>query len=459
MGKTGKLRWTMTLNSMNISIIKRLLGGKNSKSLHSILLKIQAADLSQLFNILNDHEERHLIDALIAIDKASDTLIELPEQQLKEIFGKTDQAKILNIVLKSQEDEAVFFLNVLEEEQRERILEKIPEHKRGRLRQLLNYPADSAGRMMTTEVFTLPINMSAQDAIERIRNRGHDDSIYYIYCVDENKHLMGVLSLRELVSAPAHTPLQNLIKKEVLTVTTLATEKDVAQLVSHYDFIAVPVVDENKALKGIITVDDVVDIIQEQATADIYASAGLQEDDKVYSSVSFSLKNRIPWILLNLMTASIAGSVMSLFENTMNNLIILAALSTIVSGVSGNTGTQALTVVTRGLAIGDFNFTTYMKAILKEVSVGGLMGIIVGICSGALVYFWKGNSVVAVIICITMILNSVVATLLGCVIPLGLKRLNIDPASGSSVLLTFVTDCFGFFTFLGIATLALKYFA
>lgn len=449
----------MTLNSMNISIIKRLLGGKNSKSLHSILLKIEAADLSQLFNILNDHEERHLIDALIAVDKASDTLIELPDQQLSILFKGIDQQKILNIILKSQEDEATHFLNILEEEVREQILLKIPEQKRGRLRQLLNYPQDSAGRMMTTEVFTLPINLSAQEAIERIRSRSQDDSIYYIYCVDENKNLKGVLSLRELVGAPANTPLQNLLKKEVVTVSTHATEKDVAQLVSHYDFIAVPVVDENSALKGIITVDDVVDIIQEQATADIYASAGLQEDDKIYSSVAFSVKNRIPWILLNLLTATVAGSVMSAFEETLGQLIILAALSTIVSGVSGNTGTQSLTVVTRGLAIGDFNFTTYLKAILKEVSVGAIMGVIVGICSGILVYFWKNNPTVAVIICITMILNSIVATLLGCVIPLALKRLNIDPASGSSVLLTFVTDCFGFFTFLGIATLALKYFA
>jgi magnesium transporter len=445
---------------MNISIIKRLLGGKSSRSLHTILLKIEAADLSQLFNILNDHEERHLIDALIAIDKASDTLIELPVQQLKEVFTKIDQQKIFNIILKSQEDEATYFLHVLgDPDQQNEILEKIPEHKRARLRQLLNYPRESAGRMMTTEVFTLPIQMSAQDAIERIRNRSQDVSIYYIYCVDENNHLMGVLSLRELVSAPAHTPLQNLIKNEVLSVSTLDSEKDVAQLVSHYDFIAVPVVDENKSLKGIITVDDVVDIIQEQATADIYASAGLQEDDKVYSSVAFSVKNRIPWILLNLMTASIAGSVMSLFEHTMEQLIILAALSTIVSGVSGNTGTQSLTVVTRGLAIGDFNFTTYLKAILKEISVGAIMGVIVGICSAALVYFWKGNPVVAVIICFTMILNSIMATLLGCVIPLLLKRFKIDPASGSGVLLTFITDSFGFFTFLGIATLALKYFA
>lgn len=449
----------MTLNSMNISIIRRLLGGKNSKSLHSILLKIEAPDLSKLFNILNDHEERHLLDALIAINKAADTLIELPEQQLQDLFTSIDQQKILNIILKSQEDQATYFLNTLNEETREAILEKIPPHKRGRLIQLLNYPEESAGRMMTTEVFTLPITLTAQEAIDRIRNRSQDLSIYYIYCVDENNRLEGVLSLRELVGAPAQTPLKNLIKKEVLTVSTTATEKDVAQLVSHYDFIAVPVIDENNELKGIITVDDVVDIIQEQATADIYASAGLQEDDKVYSSVLFSVKNRVPWILLSLFTASVAGSVMSLFEETMSQLIILAALSTIVSGVSGNTGIQSLTVVTRGLAIGDFNFTTYLKAILKEVSVGALMGVIVGICSGALVYFWKDNVVVAAIICVTMILNSVVATLLGCGIPLILKRFNIDPASGSSVLLTFVTDCFGFFTFLGIATLALRYFA
>ena len=448
----------MTLNSMNISIIKRLLGGKNSKSLHSILLKIEAADLSQLFNILNDHEERHLIDALISIDKASDTLIELPEQKLTEVLEKTDPQKIFNIVLKSQEDDATYFLNLLNEGTRNFILDKIPEGKRTRLKQLLNYPADSAGRMMTTEVFTLPIQLSAQDAIERIRNRSQDVSIYYIYCVDENNHLMGVLSLRELVTAPAHTPLQNLIKKEVLSVTTTTSEKDVAQLVSHYDFIAVPVVDEEKSLKGIITVDDVVDIIQEQATAEIYASAGLQEDDKVYSSVSFSVKNRIPWMVLNLMTASIASFVVSRFEATMSQLIVLASLNNIVAGIGGNTAIQTLTVVTRGLALGDFNFTTYAKAVLKEASVGVIIGSIVGVLAGILVYFWKDSAVVGVVICLAMILNSIAASLMAAIVPIALKKMNWDPASGSGVLVTFVTDSFGFFTFLGIAALALKYF-
>ncbi len=449
----------MTLNSMNISIIKRLLGGKNSRSLHSILLRIQPADLCQLFNILNDHEERHLLDALIAIDMAAETLIELPENQLSDFLDNLNDKTILSIILKAPEDYTTHFLNLLDDDRKHTLLDQIPQPKRTRVLQLMNYPEESAGRLMTTDVFTLPIQLTAQEAIERIRSRAEEMSIYYIYCVDENNRLAGVLSLRELVSAPAHTPLNNLVKKDILTVSTHSNEAEVAQVVSHYDFIAVPVIDENNALKGIVTVDDVVDIVQEQATADIYASAGLQEDDKVYSSVAFSVKNRVPWILLNLMTATIAGSVMAAFEETMGQLIMLAALSTIVSGVSGNTGTQSLTVVTRGLAIGDFNFITRARAIMKEVSVGALMGVIVGICSAIVVYLWKGNTVVSLIICFTMILNSIVATLLGCVIPLFLKKMKVDPASGSSVLLTFVTDCFGFFTFLGIATLALRYFA
>lgn len=269
---------------------------------------------------------------------------------------------------------------------------------------------------------------------------------------------MGVISLRELVTAPAQTLLRNIIKQEVLSVHTHTTEKDVAQLVSHYDFIAVPVVDDQKTLKGIITVDDVVDIIQEQATADIYASAGLQEDDRIYSSVGFSVKNRLPWMILNLLTATIASFVVSRFEDTMNKLIILASLNSLVSGIGGNTGTQTLTVVTRGLATGDFNFVTRGKVIFKEMATGITIGSIIGVFAGILVYFWQNNLTVAVIICISMMLNSIVASFMGAAVPITLKKMNYDPASGSGVLVTFVTDSFGFFTFLGIATLALKYF-
>ena len=229
-------------------------------------------------------------------------------------------------------------------------------------------------------------------------------------------------------------------------------------MVSHYDFIALPVVDESHKLLGLIAVDDVIDIIQEQATADIYASAGLTEDDRVFSTLGFKIKNRLPWMFLNLILAAVASSVVSLFEQTMQELIILASLKNIVAGMGGNTAIQTLTVVTRGLATGDFNFITYFKVVIKETFSGVIIGVVMGIMAGTLVFFWKSNIMVAGVICMSMALNSLVASSFGALVPITLYKLKWDPATGSGVIVTMITDIFSFFSFLGIATLGLKYF-
>ena len=210
----------MTLNSVNISIIKRLLGGKNSKSLKSILLKIQSPDIAKLFSLFNDHENRHLMEALISVQKAHEVLETLPENQVQSLLTSLDIQKIHQIISHASEDLAAFFLRLIEEEQRKRLLDLLPVTKKNRLLQILNYPENSAGRMMSTEVFTLPVDMTAQDAIEIIRERSQESSIYYVYCVDVDQKLIGVISLRELVSAPAQTPLKNIVKKEIVTVAT-----------------------------------------------------------------------------------------------------------------------------------------------------------------------------------------------------------------------------------------------
>ncbi len=448
----------MNLNATNIAIIKRLLGGRNSRSLKAILLKIEAADLSKLFSLLNDREIRLFVDALMAVDKASDALKELPPPNLIEIFKKIDTQKLVTLLTYSPEDDSSYFLSLLDEEEAIQILNLIEPTLRKRLNQLLSYPEDSAGRDMSTQVFTLSSSLRAQDAIEEVRNRTQEESVYYIYCTDESGRLVGVISLRALVTAPAETPLSEIMKKEVVTVKPTTNSQKVAELVSHYDFVAIPVVSETSELLGIITVDDVLDIIQEQATADIYATAGLQEDDRVYTKPKHSIKNRLPWMLLNLMLAILVSGVVALFEETMSQLIILATLNNIVAGIGGNTAIQTLTVVTRGLATGDFNFISYYKAIFKEVRVGLTLGIATGTCAGILVYLWKGSAVVGAVICVSMILNSLVASSMGAIIPILLKRFNRDPAAGSGVLVTTLTDSFGFFSFLGIATLALKYF-
>lgn len=445
----------MKLNSANISIIRRLLVGRKSRPLLSILGRLEPADLATLFGQLDSRESRYLVDALLSIDKVSETLILVPEQRLEKLLSKLDDRMLRSLIVYSSDEDAAFFLSLMEVGERQRLLEILEGPKRQRVQLFLDYPEGSAGRVMMTKIFSLKPSMTAAEGIEQLRSAAQEESIYYIYCVNEENRLVGVASLRVLATAPANTPVEKLMKREVVSVTPQTPADEVARLVSHYDFIAVPVVDENKTLLGIVTVDDVLDIIQEEATADIYARAGLQEDDRVYTPAAASIKNRIPWMLLNLILAALASSVISLFEHTMSQLIILASLKNIVAGIGGNTAIQTLTVVTRGQATGDFNFISATKVVIKECTVGLVLGIATGLCAGIMTYIWKGSLLVSVVIVLSLLLNSLVAAAAGALVPMGLKKWNLDPAVGSGVLVTMITDIFGFFCFLGTATIGL----
>lgn len=447
----------MTLNPTNVSIIKRLLVGRNSRPLKTILMRLAPPDLATLVGLLNDREVRLLMNALIEIEKVSDCLIELPDQQIVQLIKGMNRKTVLRVLQESPEDNVADILSAFDEIDQKDWLDQLEPLKKRRLLQFLHYPEGSAGRIMYYQFFSVPIELSANQCLELIRRRSREISIYYIYCVNNDDLLIGVVSLRDLVTAAPETPLTKLAKKDVITVRPETESEEVAQLASHYDFVALPVVNSEDQMVGLITIDDVVDIIQDQATANIYASAGLQEDDRVYSPASRSIKNRLPWMFLNLFLAAIASSVISLFESTMSELIILASLNNIVAGMAGNTAIQTLTVVTRGLSIGDFNFITKFRGIMKEMMVGLASGLSTGIAAGILVYFWKGSLLVGVVICLSMWVNAIIASLFGASVPLLLKRFNLDPAAGAGVLVTMLTDIFGFFSFLGLAALGLHY--
>ncbi|MCB0366448.1 MAG: magnesium transporter [Bdellovibrionaceae bacterium] len=448
----------MKLNPTNTAIIKRLLVGRSSRPLHGILAKVEAADLATLMSTLNSRERRLLLTALRNLGRDFETLVEVPEQQLAEILEEMNEKDLLALLVYAPEEDGAYFLTQLGEARRVDLLEQMEAPRRARIGQFLAYPEDSAGRMMQTKVFSLPIHLTASEGLEVLRNRAQEESIYYIYCVDDDGRLAGVASLRALAIAPAATPLAKLIKKELVTVRPEDDSEEVARLVSHYDFIALPVVNENGNLLGVITVDDVLDIIQEQATANLYAQAGLKEDDRVYTTTGEKIKKRLPWMFLNLCLAALASSVVSLFEDTMSTLIVLASVKNIVAGISGNTAIQTLTVVTRGIATGDFSYISQARAVIRETVVGMVLGLITGLACGILVYVWKGSLFVGIVIFVSMLLNSLVAACWGALIPLILQKLDRDPAIGSGVLVTMTTDILSFFSFLGIAALGLRFF-
>ncbi len=452
----------MKLNSSSTNILRRLLTGRPNRPLRSLLKRIETVDLASLLTQLHTTERKVLVENLISIKKIGTVLAQIPESQLRDVLSGIDHPTFLQVLHASAIHDSAFLLNNIEDDKRTALLGELPYALKERVLQYLNFPEDSAGRMMTSHFFSVPSHTSAQEGLDLLRQRAQEESLYYIYCTNEEQKLVGVVSLRNLVTAPPATPIEKLAKKDVVTVKTDTPSEQVAQVVSHYDFIAIPVVNHKEEMVGIVTIDDVVDLIQEQAIAKIYARAGLQQDDRVYSNISEKVRNRVPWMMLNLGLSAVASIVVSQFEDILQELVILAVTKNIVASTSGNTAIQCLTVVTRGIATNDFQFITYAKAFWREFIVGSIIGAIMGLFSGLFLYFFMWNDdrsvIVGSVMFISMLVTSVVGAGAGAGVPFLLKKMGRDPAVGSGVLVTVITDIFGFFSFLGLATFAMKFF-
>jgi magnesium transporter len=308
---------------------------------------------------------------------------------------------------------------------------------------------------MTTNYFALEEDVTVSEAITALQRRSEElEMVFYVYVVDRRDHLIGVVSLRKLLTTTPSTQLKRIMVPEVISARTSAPQEEVARLVAEYNLLAVPITDEDDRLAGIVTVDDVIDVVQEEVAEDLLALAGVAAEERVSTPASRSLRLRAPWLLVNLPTAFLASFVVSQFEGSIGKFPALAALMPIVAGMGGNAGTQALTVVIRGLAMGEaFSLSwTTMKAIIVGLGNGVITGI-VGAIVAAL--FFK-NVWLGLVLASAMIINLIVAGVAGTLIPVILKKLHIDPAIASSVFVTTCTDVAGFFSFLGIATLMMS---
>ena len=446
----------MRLSPYQILRIKEQLQKKDLQNIVKTLPQYEITDLAAFTASLDKGQNVLFLEGLLKAGVASSVLAEMPEPALKELLTHANPRLLSELFQAGSPDDLVYFLEFFNEEKSKELLDSLPLGKKIRVQQFLDYPDNTAGRVMQSPVFSVPEHFAVGRSIELLRQRAKEEPIYYIYCVNVQNQLSGVVSMRQIAVADENLRLKSLINKAIISVNTHTDLTSAARTVSHYNFLAIPVVNSKKELMGLITKDEVIDIIQEQATADLYARAGLEEDDRIFTPAWTSIKYRLPWIGLNLFLAALASSVVSVFENTMSHLIILASLKNIVTGIGGNTAIQTLTIVTRGLAVGDFRFISIGKALRKELIVGSAMGLSAGLGAFIITYVWKGSLLVSTVILIAMFLNSLIAVLAGACIPAFLQRLKRDPAVGSGVLATTVTDIFGFFSFLGIAWLGLK---
>jgi magnesium transporter len=312
---------------------------------------------------------------------------------------------------------------------------------------------------MTSAFYALRRQTTAQMAIDFLRTQHPDaESPYYLYVVDRLNRLSGVVALRDLIVAPPETLIESIMRPNVISVQVGTDQEEVAQLMRHYNLLAVPVVDSEGKLIGVINHNDIVDVIEEEATEDLYRLANVADGDlEVWSPVRLSIRRRLPWLYVNLLTAFLAAWVISQFEATIARLAVLAVFQSIVAGTGGNAGTQTLAIMVRGLALGEIEFRDVARALLREASIGLMHGVAVGIAVAIGAWLWRGIPVLGLVIGLAMVGNMIAAGIAGTLVPLTLKAFKLDPALASSVLVTMVTDCVGFGLFLGLATLFLPY--
>jgi magnesium transporter len=299
---------------------------------------------------------------------------------------------------------------------------------------------------------------TAQGAIDKIRERGELESFFYLYVVDDAGKLVGVVPIRNLVIAPPDRALAEMMIADPVKANVFMDQEEAARLVARYELLALPIVDEGGRLEGIITVDDVIDIINQESTEDMYKMVGLAEEDRVFTPVARSVKMRLPWTMVNLLTATLAASVVGLFEHTLQDIVALVTFMPVVAGVGGNGATQTATVIIRAIALGELEFSSAWKAIVKQIMVNIAIALAAGVLIAVAAVLWKGNPYLGFVLACAMICNlGLMAGFAGAVIPLLLKALKFDPALGSGIIVTGLTDAFGFLSFLGLATIFRAY--
>ena len=416
--------------------------------------KSHPADIALLFKGLEPAEIRQLFDILFSSRRAAKTLKELPADLLPDILALIDDDKVGRLIARADPDDAVIFIDSLPEEQREKMFALLDPERQAAVREIINYPEGTVGRIMTTDFMALLPTITAQGAIDRIRERGELESFFYLYVVDAVGKLIGVVPIRNLVIAPPDRTLNDMMIADPIKADVFMDQEEAARLVARYELLALPIVDEGGRLEGIITVDDVIDIINEESTEDMYKMVGLEEEDRVFTPVARSVRLRLPWTILNLLTATLAASVVGIFEGTLHEIIALVTFMPVIAGVGGNGATQTATVIIRAIALGELEFSSAWKAIVKQV----LVNICIALAAGGLIAvagaLWEGNPAFGAVLACAMILNlGLMAGFAGAVIPLLLKALKFDPALGSGIIVTGLTDAFGFLSFLGLATL------
>jgi magnesium transporter len=402
-------------------------------------------------------DERRAVLRQLSTERAADILAEMDEEDAADVLGEMRPHRAARILDDFEPDDAADVMAELDPEERDELLARMEQDSRESIQELLAYDPDSAGGLMTTDIDTALDDMTVEEATQRIREfaNKHED-LHYVYVINQQRQLRGIVSLRKLIQARPEQLISTIMRSDIQGVCTPEMDKEeVALLMAEHNLPDIAVVDPNKTLLGVITHDDVLDVIRDEATEDIQKLAGAGGAEDIHDDILFSIRQRQPWLAVNLLTAFIAATVVKLFENDIGALPILAAIMPIIAGVGGNSGQQSLAITIRSIALGLVKEGDAKGILLRQAAIGLINGLLIGLLAAIMVAFFGGPLKLSVIVLSAMVINLAMGCITGTLIPLVLLRLKQDPAQVSSILLTFVTDTGGFFIFLTLGSIFL----
>ena len=433
------------------AVVAALDTGEAAK-LRDLALPLHEADLADLIELLRP-EQRTMLIATLGEDFDAATLSELDEAVRDQVLETMPSEQVAEALQQLDSDDAVYVIEDLDKEEQTDILAKLPHFERLALERSLEYREDSAGRIMQTDLIAVPPFWSVGQTIDYMREAEDlPDRFYELFVVDPAYHLLGSVALNSLLRAKRPTSIDAVTERDIHPIPVDADQEAVARQFERYNLTSAPVVDGGGRLVGVITADDIVEVVQEEASEDILRMGGVA-GERVSDSVWRTASHRFTWLFANLLTAILASFVISLFEATIEQMVALAVLMPIVASMGGNAGTQTMTVAVRALATQDIGPANALRVIWRESAVGLLNGLLFAVIMAAIAFFWFGSSQLGAVIGVAMIVNLLAAALAGILIPLGLDAVGLDPAIASGVFVTTVTDVVGFFAFLGLAAL------
>jgi magnesium transporter len=420
----------------------------------ALVTSLHPADLAELVLDLNESDRHELLDHLPS-DIVGQLFEYAEDDDLRNLIRGVGVADLPAVLEDVDDDVVADVIQQLEPSEREETRAALD--RGDEVAELLQYGDESAGGLMSRGFVSLNERITVQQAIDYLRVlRPPTERAYYLYVIDNERRLQGVVSIRDLLVSAPRTTLGEITQRDVHAVSTGTDQEEAARVLQRYNLLAVPVVDDDGRLEGIMSADDLIDVLQEEATEDMYRMVGLDENERIFSSVRDSVRRRIPWMLVNLVTAFVAAATVGLFDAAISRAAVLALFMPVVAGQGGNAGTQTATIAVRSIALGDLEVRDVFRACRKEILVAMANGVVIGVAAGLASFAWKGNLPLSLVLSTALFLNICAATMGGVLIPLGLKAAKVDPALAANIFVTTVTDVMGFVFFLGIASLAIN---